>query len=29
MDAAYANKEEKIRKLVQETVKTYHPANNA
>lgn len=29
MDAAYANKEEKIRQLVQETVKSYHPANNA
>lgn len=28
MEAAYANKEDKIRELVQETVSTYHPANN-
>ena len=28
MEAAYGNKEDTIRKLVQETVSTYHPANN-
>lgn len=28
MEAAYANKEEKIRMLVQETVSTYHPVEN-
>ena len=28
MEAAYGNKEDKIRTLVQETVSTYHPADN-
>ena len=28
MEAAYGNKEDQIRILVQETVSTYHPANN-
>ena len=28
-EAAYSNKEAKIRELVQQTVVTYHPAENA